>query len=159
MEQDMPLRFKVDTKNQERALKIIKKYPDHFGFIDPDDLLVVKNTYARSGRRIAYVQLMPPELEPMLGHKVILSIMEFHWDNLSFQAKLMVLFHELLHVEEEDRELHFAKKYRLKPHEIQDFFSIIEMYGVHWQRDKKLPNILKDQIKFRKNEANIPVLG
>lgn len=155
----MGLRHRVDEKNWKRVKLIIKKYPEQFGFIKPDDVIVVRNTHAKNSRAIADIRLAPAVLEPIVGTKIILQIYECHWQKLTTEARLLVLAHELMHIRENDRDTAYDKPYSMQHHDVQEFGSLIASYGVHWQRSDKLPNILKETTKIRRPEHKMPVMG
>lgn len=153
------LRYKIDEKNRKRVLRIIKRYPEEFGFIDPRDVLVVQNIWARNSRAIATASLVPAKLEPVLGTKIIVEVFACHWRKMNKAARLMVLYHELMHIVPNERDTEYQKPYTTQTHDVQEFGSLIARYGAHWERSDKLPNLLKEHIKVRRPGHKLPVMG
>ena len=137
----------------------MQQYPKQLGHIDPDDLEAVINIYATSSDAIARVSIVPPKLQPLLGEKIIVEIWECHWEELSEEARLLVLRHELEHVEEYEGNVSYDKKYKTKHHDVQEFSPFIEKFGMHWTRRNDLPNILKEHIKIKRSHKDPAVLG
>lgn len=94
-----------------------------------------------------------------MGMKIIMEVFHCHWQNLSKNARLLVIYHELMHLQPEERAVKFDKKYRLVHHDVQEFANLIETYGVHWQHKKSLPNILKKKVKIYRPQHEMPVMG
>lgn len=153
------LRCVVSEKLQKTVKKIIKGYPDQFDFIKPEDVIVVRNTWAEKSAHIADIRLVPPVLEPLLGTKIILQVYMCHWRNLSPEARLIVLMHELMHIVQNERDTGYTKPYAMQTHDVQEFGSLIAKYGLHWQRSEKLPNILEEKVKISRPMDKMPVMG
>ncbi len=152
-------RFQYDKKNTIRARKIVQAYPKRFGFITPEDVYVIRNDVAANSRVYAAVSLTPAHLEPFLGMKVFIQVYECTYDQLGLAAKLLVLYHELMHVKEYEGRATYDKLYQLEHHDVQEFSSLIESYGLHWPRKKDLPNILKESVTINAARSGATVLG
>lgn len=68
--------------------------------------------------------------EPFCPYDFLITIYEPNTAGLTKQQLRILMFHELLHVgmEEKNGEL----KYKIIPHDVEDFYSILDRYGTRW---------------------------
>jgi hypothetical protein len=142
--------------------KIIKRYPE-FGFIDPADIYVVRDVWSLKHHAIASIGLIKAEYRPLFKMKhigLILMIHECNWRRYPRETKLLILYHELLHVEQEqeDKRLEQGFKYQIHEHDLIEFYALVNAYGARWLRRKDLPNILKEHVKIEQPEEKYPKL-
>jgi predicted metallopeptidase len=153
------LQYKRTKKYTRLCREIVLQYPKQLSHIDPEDIEAVINTFASTSDAIARVSIVPPKLQPILGEKIIVEIWECHWDELSEEARLLVLRHELEHVVEYEGNVSYDKKYKTKHHDVQEFGTFIEKFGIHWTRRTDLPHILKEHVKIKRSNKDAAVLG
>lgn len=103
--------------------------------------------------------MVPPKLQPFLGERIIIEIWQCQWEDLSKEARLLVVSHELEHVKEYEGRATYDRKYKLQDHDVQEFAPYIENFGIHWTRRGDLPNILKEHVKIKSAQDHTGVLG
>lgn len=54
------------------------------------------------------------------------------WDQLDDNTKEILMWHELLHVQPVINQKSGEKDFKLRDHDVQDFFTIIQKYGIDW---------------------------
>jgi predicted metallopeptidase len=117
------------------ADKLIEKYPVGLGHIELDKILFVKETEKTPKKRAEIRKVIAP-YTIITEYKFIITYYEAVNIGLTDAQKIMVIYHELLHID-----VDFAK---LRRHNVQDFRELVSKYGVNWDIDPNLPNILDD---------------
>ncbi len=151
--------YKVSKKNTRRLQQIIIAYPKDFSHIDPDDVVAVINTDAQVSRVIARANIVPAKYQPLTGEKIVIEIFLCLWEDLSLEAKLLVLYHELKHILEFEGNVSYDKKYKTEGHDIEEFSTFIEKFGLHWIHSAGLPNVLKEHVKIKRPRRGVATLG
>lgn len=130
----MSLELAPDYK--DIADRLIDKFPVAFGHIEMDKVLFLRET-EKSPKKYADVRKVASPYTFMTEYKFIITFYEGPLLGLSQEQKIMVVYHELLHID-----VDFNK---LKKHNIEDFRELVSIYGVNWTIDPNLPNILEDE--------------
>lgn len=117
------------------ADKIIDKFPISFGHIETDKVLFLRET-EKSPKKYADIRKVVAPYTFMTELKFIITFYEAPMLGLNDAQKVMVVYHELLHID-----VDFNK---LKKHNVEDFRELVSIYGVNWAIDPNLPNILED---------------
>lgn len=151
----MPLKYIHDEKVEKSARKVAKRY---FGFINPEDVFVVRDIYSMKHRKIATIGPISPMYEPFFPPEsaggLLIVIRDCNWRKLHKNARRMVLYHEYMHIAPEDNEkrLDAGYKYVLVRHDLEEFYALIKTYGVGWLTRRDLPNIMKEKINLERVE-------
>ena len=66
-------------------------------------------------------------------HDFLITIYLPNTERLSEEQEKILLYHELLHVDMHEK--NGEPKYRVAPHDVEDFEKIINRYGVRWAGD------------------------
>jgi predicted metallopeptidase len=127
--------LQVSNEFKEIAEKLIDKYPNAFGHIELDKVLILSET-EKSPKKYADIRRIGFPYSFLTAYKFIIIIYEPKLLGLTDAQKIMVCYHELLHIDSD-----FDK---LLKHNIEDFRELISKYGVNWEIDPNLPNILED---------------
>lgn len=132
--------YQLSEELEELTKLVIKKYDNKFYFINPDDILYVEELNKRP-RHIAKIRLLQQPLTLLSDKKFIMEISLQHWDNLSYNQKLLVVYHELLHIK-----FNFENdKYEIELHDVEDFSEILSVFGLGWSSEgNEVPNILEN---------------
>lgn len=117
------------------ADKIIDKFPVAFGHIEMDKVLFLKET-EKSPKKYADVRKVAAPYTFMTEYKFIVTFYEPPMMGLGDAQKVMVVYHELLHIDPS-----FEK---LRKHNMEDFRELVAIYGVNWTIDPNLINIVED---------------
>lgn len=121
---------------QDIANKLIDKFPVAFGHIMKDKVLYLKNTDKKTNK-YADCRIVREPYTYMTDYKFIITFYEVNMLALTEAQKVMVVYHELLHIHED-----FDK---LVKHDLEDFLIICQKYSPSWSIDPNLPNILEDE--------------
>ncbi len=151
-----------DTKVESLTRKVIKKYERDFGFIDPKSVYAVRDIYSIRHKHIASIGLVNSKYEPFFQQVggLLLTIRQCNWLKYPKNVRKMVIYHELMHVNQETREKRLEEGYRYSTigHDMEEFYAIVEAYGPRWLRRNDLPDILKERIKIKRNLEEYPIL-
>lgn len=129
--------YELDKESLRYCVKLIKRYKKRFGHINPSDIVVVRDITSPKSRAYATTSLIPHSFRPLLPYKIIIRTWECNYAKLSKNARILVMDHELRHLV-----LGNNGEYGLVQHDVQDFQSMLEEYGLAWTRRKDLPNLL-----------------
>jgi predicted metallopeptidase len=127
---------------KEIAEKILDKFPVAFGHIELDKVLFLKET-EKAPKKYADTRAVKSPYSFLTELKFIITVYEPMVVSFSEAQLNMLIFHELLHID-----VDFQK---LKKHNIEDFRELISAYGINWDIDPNLPNILDD-------DTTVPVI-
>ncbi|MFW6007754.1 MAG: putative metallopeptidase [archaeon] len=125
------------------AEKLIEKFPIAFGHIDIDKVLFLKET-EKTPKKYADVRSIKEPYTFMTEYKFIIRFYEQVMAGMTDAQKTMTVYHELLHIDPD-----FTK---IKKHNIEDFRELVSKYGVNWDIDPNLPNILDNDEDGPKQE-------
>jgi len=134
----LQIQYQESEEAQELALEVLKIYDNKFYFINPEDILFVEELNKRP-RFIAKIRLLEQPLTLLSDKRFILEIARQNWDMLSHNQRILVIYHELLHIK-----FNFEfNKYELKQHDVEDFSEILSVFGLGWADEgTDVPNIL-----------------
>jgi len=136
--------WELDPNLRTLAANLIRKYPEELGYVDLDKVMFVrcKNAPAQFDwlgkcfKLSTAIKLIPQYVAALMGRETemdnldlryIIALNEDRYTETQGPAdKLLegIVFHELLHIDP-DME-------KLVKHNIQDFSSILDKFGVHW---------------------------
>lgn len=122
------------------AEKIIKKFPE-FSFIREWNIKVgyVVSNETKGGEKIVYADCRKVSTiyKAYLPFDFIITFYEQNTSMLNENQLKILMYHELRHITMGERGL------KLRPHDIEDFSSILEKYGLDWNESgKEVPDIL-----------------
>jgi len=146
----------VKYSRVEEAEKIIhqlcKKYPDELWTIIPGSVVVLgienktRTPSVKWMARIVTMRGIPREIIAMNKIPVRWAIELYwkDWNQWKQSLKEWVIFHELLHVPEEEG--------KSVQHDVQDFALIVDAVGWNWNSKDDLPELLgAKKVKFNKD--------
>ncbi len=77
------------------------------------------------------------ELKFFSDYDYIIQISRDYWDNLTEQARKILVLHEVMHID-----IRYTKQgkevFGMRQHDVEDFAVLLEKYGLHWLREVKL---------------------
>lgn len=122
------------------ADKIIKKYSE-FSFIKEWNVKIgyVISHEKKNGEKITYADCrkVPVVYKAYLPFDFIITFYEYNTDALNENQLKVLMYHELKHITMGERGL------KLRPHDIEDFNSILDTYGLDWNGfGKEIPDML-----------------
>lgn len=135
-------KFDNDELSTKYCRMLIKKFSKDFGFIDPEHIIVVKDTTSTHSRFYAATSLVPATYRPFVSYRIIIRTADCIYDELSKNAKKLIMQHELTHIAMKDN-----RDYKLIHHDVEDFRVFLELYGISWAKRKDLPDILSSKVK------------
>ncbi len=122
-------------------------------FIEDDDLEVMANEVIQEHKmdylnnvKIKYVLVHPyisktvagkcikanAELKHWSGAEYVIEFSENVWEALKEDVRKILMLHELKHILLTTNDKTGEFQYKILPHDVADFLSIIEKYGVDW---------------------------
>lgn len=136
--------LELANEYKDIAQRIINKYPENFGNFDINQILFLRETN-KSPKKYAEVRKVQPPYTFMTSMKFIMTVYEPCVMQMTEAQIHLLILHELMHIDED-----FVK---LRKHDLEDFKSIISIYGANWDIDNSLPDILEetDEIQSTNN--------
>lgn len=125
----------ISSQYKDIADKIVAKYGTAFSQIDTDQILFL-NEDEKSPKKYADIGVVRSPYTFITNYKFILTVYEPNIIGMTPAQINLLIMHELLHIDDDFEGL-------LK-HDIQDFKFIVATYGVNWDTDPNLPDILAD---------------
>ncbi len=126
--------FYVFDEGVKWVKQLVETKPEHFSHVDLSKILVVMRQ-GQKHRANAYIERVPPLYSLITEIQYFIVCVYENFNVLNKAQKIICLYHELLHIP-----IVFGD--RLIKHDIEDFSSVLDTFGVHWQADDKVPNIL-----------------
>lgn len=129
--------LELGNQYMEIADRLIAKFPVSFGHIDISKVLFLSETektpkkYADT-RRVAYPYGFLTE------YKFIITFYENNIKAMNDAQRHMLVYHELLHID--------ADFNKIRKHDVEDFRELVSKYGVNWDIDPNLPDILTNDV-------------
>jgi predicted metallopeptidase len=118
---------------QDIAEKLIDRFSVAFEHIELDKVLFLSET-EKAPKKHAEVKIVRAPYTFMTEYKFIITFYDPMNAALTDAQKVMLVFHELLHIDND-----FNK---LRKHNVEDFRELVSKYGVNWDIDPNLENIL-----------------
>jgi predicted metallopeptidase len=129
--------FNNDEWSTDICRKLVKRYKDEFGFIESEHIICVKDETSAHSRFYAATSLIPAQLRPLTPYRILIRTNVCNFDQVTRNARIMILKHELTHVGEKS-----SGDYKLVHHDVEDFASFLQEFGIGWATRKDIPNIL-----------------
>jgi len=123
---------------QEIADALIQKFPIAFGHVEIDKVLFLSET-EKTPKKYADTRNVAYPYNYITDYKYIIIFYENNIQAMTDAQKNMLVFHELLHIDED-----FS---RVRKHNIEDFRELISKWGINWDIDPNLPDILTDEVE------------
>ena len=142
---------------EEMIEKLCKKYPDELWAVRPNTIAVfgVSNKERpKNNNVLATIKPIKGSYKSLVQSlkgeaRYIIEMYCSDYNAWNPAQKAAVLYHELLHV---DSELGCTVK-----HDLEDFKIIIDKLGVDYIKNKNLPDLLSEKVKFDLNlRPNVP---
>ena len=73
-----------------------------------------------------------PEFKFLTGFHYVIEVSGEIWSKLGDDIKEILVYHELLHANPVMNEKKGEWDYRLRDHDVKDFYAIIKKHGVDW---------------------------
>jgi hypothetical protein len=154
-------KFIRDTKVEPMAKKLLGLYPEEFGFIDPEDVYVVRDIFAMRHKKIATIGLIDSKYEPFFPNKgLLIVIRDCNWRKYPKNTRKLILYHEFMHVEMEtsEKRVEAGYKYNIIDHDMKEFYALVSTYGAKWLLRDDLPDIFKKKVKIKGSVEEYPDL-
>ncbi|MDF2533884.1 MAG: hypothetical protein K0R18_41 [Bacillales bacterium] len=129
--------LEISSDWQEIADAIIQKYPIAMGHIEIDKVLFLNETEKTPKMKYADTRNVAYPFNFITDYKYIIIFYANNIQAMTEAQKHMLCFHELLHIDET-----FEK---LRKHNIEDFRELVSTYGINWDIDPNLIDILSDE--------------
>lgn len=124
---------------EEIANKLIDRYTVAFGHIEMDRVLFLKEDEKTPKGKFAETRIVRAPYTYFSDYKFIITFYENNVIAMTEAQKVLLVYHELLHIDPS-----FSK---LVNHDINDFRILLSKFGINWDIDPNLPNILEDEDK------------
>lgn len=127
----------ISEKYERLAEEVIEEQDDlhwirdagiSIGYLESD-----KEKTSASGLVFGECTLVKEIYRQYCPHDFLITIFFPNVARFSEEQKKILLYHELLHVDMCEK--NGEPKYRVAPHDVEDFEKIIERYGVRWAGD------------------------
>ena len=122
------------------------KFSVAFSHIETEKILFLKDTEKKPKKR-ADIRKIGYPMNFITENKFIMIIYEQVNVGITEAQKIMLVYHELLHID--------SSFERLLQHDCQDFIIIVAKYGTHWDVDANLPNLLEDEVDFPQSTIDL----
>lgn len=131
--------YEIDHQSFNYCRRLIERYPEEFGFIASEDILVVRNMVVGHSRYYAATSRIHKFLWPVMDYKILIKTNQCNYGLLPENAQILVMYHELKHIVE-------GEPYKLIYHTVEDHDFMVGTFGMHWALREDLPNILEEAI-------------
>ncbi|MNC00864.1 hypothetical protein D3C81_760850 [compost metagenome] len=127
----------MGTDWEEIAEKLVDKFQVAFSHIELDKVLFLSEN-EKTPKKYADVRNVGYPWNFITEYKYIMVFYENNTQPMTDSQRHMLVYHELLHIDES-----FEK---VKKHDIEDFRVLVGRFGVNWDIDPNLQDILDDEI-------------
>lgn len=129
-----------DEEAKNIAEKLLEKFEQEFEIINMYDISIgyVRSTEGkRKGDKLVYADCRKVNdvYSAFLPFDFIITVYERNIALLDENQLAITIFHELKHIGVGPRGL------RLEEHDFEEFISVAEKFGIHWDSDDNLPSI------------------
>jgi predicted metallopeptidase len=136
--------FIPDPALRKLAGRVVKAYPEHFDHIDLDRVEFCMEVNGKPSGANAICQKISVLVGDVIASRskpldFIIAFFSEAVEGKSDEWLTILMFHELLHIDPTGA---------LVEHDIEDFMSVLDMVGHHWQNDKNLPDIIRKKIRL-----------
>ena len=131
------LSLTLGTDWQEIAEKLINKFNIALGHIEIDKVLFLSED-EKTPKKYADTRLVKFPFNFITEYKYIIVFYENNTQIMTDAQRHMLVLHELLHIDES-----FEK---IRKHNVEDFRELVGRWGVNWDIDPNLPDILDNDI-------------
>lgn len=127
----------ISEEYEKLAETVIDEHPDlhwirsagiSIGYLESD-----QEKKGSVGLILGQCSLVKELYQPYCPHDFLITIFLPNVAGLNENQKKILLYHELLHVDMS--EINGEPKYHVAPHDVEDFETIINRYGLHWAGD------------------------
>ena len=148
------------TEARKIVQDLCSEYPDEMWAIRPDTIItlgVSNKERPKGSTKLASIRPLKGATKALMqinnvGVRYLIELYWSDWNKWTEAQKNAVIFHELLHV---DNEIGKTVK-----HDIEDFRMMVDKLGVDWFNDTDLPNLLLNKVEFDKSmRPNVPEDG
>ena len=127
---------------------IVEKFPNLFDHVDSSKIsciIAMAGNAPNKGRALATIRVINDKTRIATGtpYNYILEVYDANWNDQEDRQKQMVVFHELMHIEPEAEE----DDPKLRKHDTEDFYEILNIWGIDYLYDKELPDLLDENLE------------
>ena len=124
----------VSDEYENLAETVIDEHPDlrwirssgvRIGYLESD-----KAKMSAAGPVLGECTLVKELYRPYCPHDFLIIIYLPNCERLTLEQAKILLYHELLHVDMSEKD--GGPRYRVAPHDVQDFRAVIDRYGFDW---------------------------
>jgi predicted metallopeptidase len=145
--------YEILDDGNKLIAKLQQKYPKILWAVIPDQVIVLGVTNKerpKSSKKLAMIRKVSPAMRTVIrtfGHKEVKQVIEVYcsdWNKWSNPRRQVIIFHELLHVAQEDLSKGLIK------HDLEDFAGLVDFFGVDYWEKENLPDMLEGEpLPFR----------
>lgn len=121
--------FEVDLEMSTEIFKLVAKFEDSFGHINPGHILPVMVSEVKDPPAYAEVRKVPMYMRTVSPYRVAMMFYEENFADLPLNVKRMVIVHELEHIQPHPK---MESEYTLKKHDVQDWTTMVNLLGPNW---------------------------
>lgn len=132
--------YKFDRGLHKRLKRLIERFPDSFGHIDPEHILAMRSDKENS-RAIAEVRKIQPQLYGIMPYRVMLIVYDEKYRHLKKNVRTLVEVHELTHIGEYKDN---TDSYVLRRHDVEDWSHMVGLLGVGWTQHTNIDILSAD---------------
>ena len=129
--------LKISNEYRDIAEQIITKYNTAFGHIDVNSILFLSED-SKSPKKYADIQLVKSPYTFITNYKFIMTVYEPKVIAMNDAQKNILIMHELMHINDDFD--------GLVKHDLEDFSSLISIYGIAWDTDPNVKDPLSEDI-------------
>lgn len=115
------------------AERFVDKFPVAFGHIDINQMLFLEET-EKKPKKYADIKKVGYPYNSLMNHRFIVTFYTKNVENMTPTQHNILMYNQLLHIDE-----NFEK---LKGHDLKDFKQIVAAFGVNWDTNDKVEDIL-----------------
>lgn len=154
--QQIPVSYDPAESVAEIAKELIPKYHPHL--VNSEIAYVFKNKEIKKGGKVvlATAEKCSPKVKFLSGGKEFVITVSFpSWQSLTDKQKRAVVDHELMHCLVDDDDESGEKKLIILPHDVEEFYSIIERNNL-WKEDLvALGRVVKAQLNGKNTSVKV----
>ena len=138
----IPVQYDPAETVGELAKDLIRQYHPHLATCKIAYLFKNKEIKSKGRLVVATTKKVSADMHALCGYHFLITIAYPTWNDLSDEIKRAALDHELEHCWVEDDEKTGETKYRILPHDVEEFGSVIQRHGLYTTNLVKLGSVV-----------------
>jgi hypothetical protein len=124
------------------ALDLIRQYHTHLVNAKIAYLYINKDITVRGKKAVATAEKCGPKTKALSGYDFIVTIVYEKWNQLEDKQKYAILDHELCHCWVEDNDQTGETRFRILPHDFEDFGDVLKRHGLYSEPAKAIGKVV-----------------